>query len=203
MEWIEKIINILGGVSIVFTGVVAYLGKLYFERFRLKQEGRVRELQARIDATNAGLKSKFENCVYVTKNHFDKEFSAYNSIWCSMFELKECVVALRPALDYFDKQEPLEERKLKRLRKFKETYNLLVTNVESNRPFIPSDIYTAIREFQQCCRKESIEYEHSNLYENGMNYWKEAELNVKEILRFLDVICDHIRNRLHKLSVIE
>lgn len=203
MEWLEKIFNVLGGVSVIFTGVVAYVGKLYFERFKASQDAKNRDLQASIDATHAGLKSKLENSVYVTKNHFDKEFSAYSSIWSSMFELKESVVALRPTLDYVDESESLKERKLRRLRKFKDSYNLLVNNVESNRPFIPNDIYTVIREFQLCCRKESIEYEHSNLHEDGMQYWKDAESNTNEIIRVLDVVCEAIRSRLHKLSVIE
>lgn len=203
MEWLEKAINILGGVSIVFTGIIAYVGKLYFERFKTNQDARNKELQASIDATHAGLKSKLENSVYVTKNHFDKEFSAYSSIWGAMFELKESVVALRPPFDCVNEEESVSERKLRRLRKFKESYNLLVNNVESNRPFIPNDIYTVIREFQRCCRKESIEYEHSSLHENGMQYWKDAEANTNEIIKVLDIVCEAIRNRLHKLSVIE
>lgn len=203
MEWIDTIISALGGLSIIITGIVAYIGKLYFERFKASQNTTNRELQASIDATHAGLKSKLENCVYVTKTHFDKEFSAYSSIWSAMFELKESVVALRPVLDYVDKSESLEDRKLRRLRRFKESYNLLVANVESNRPFIPSDIYTDIRNFQQQCRKESIEYEHSNIHENRMSYWKDAEINVKEVINIFDVVCEMIRNRLYKLSVIE
>lgn len=203
MDYIDKIINMLGGVSVVITGVVAYVGKLYFEKYKTTQEARNKELQASIDATNAGLKSKLENSVYVTKNQFDKEFSAYSNIWGAMFELKESVVSLRPPLDYIDKQEKLEERKLRRLRKFKEAFNSLVAHVESNRPFIPVDIYASIREFQQCCRKESIEYEHASLNDAGMRYWKDAEENIKEVLKNLDNVCEVIRGRLYKLSVIE
>ncbi|WP_275063477.1 hypothetical protein [Enterobacter ludwigii] len=203
MDFFDKIINMLGGVSVVITGVVAYVGKLYFERYKATQEARNKELQANIDATNAGLKSKLENSVYVTKNQFDKEFSAYSNIWGAMFELKESVVNLRPPLDYIDKQETLEERKLRRLQKFKEAFNLLVTHVESNRPFLPVGIYTFIREFQRCCRKESIEYEHACLNEDGMRYWKDAEVNINEVLKNMDNVCEVIRERLHKLSVIE
>ncbi|MCW1433703.1 hypothetical protein OLN68_06105 [Citrobacter freundii] len=203
MDLILKIINLLGGLSILITAIIAYVGKLYFERFKANQEAKNRELQASIDATSAGLKSKLENSVYVTKNQFDKEFTAYSVIWSSVFELKEDTIMLRPVIDYFDQDESFNDRKLRRLRKFKDSFNLLVRHVESNRPFIPVDIYNNINGFKMSCRKESISYEHGNPDYDGVEYWKDSEKNMKEIVRMLDLVCEDIRSRLFNLSVIE
>ena len=203
MDLILKVINLLGGLSIIITAIIAYVGKLYFERFKANQEAKNRELQASIDATSAGLKSKLENSVYVTKNQFDKEFIAYGDIWGAMFELKEYTLQLRPPLDRIYNDKSIDEYKLERLQKFNESFNLLVKYVESNRPFISIDIYMSIVAFRNVCRKESIEYEHGDpAYDRG-KYWKDSQENRMEIARLLDVVCEGIRSRLFNLSVIE
>lgn len=203
MDILFKAINVLGGVSLVITAIVGYFGKLYIEKFKSNQDATNKELQAKIDATSAGLKSKLEKSVHVTKSYFDKEFLAYSEIWGLMFSLKEHTVSLRPVLEYVDATETLDERKSRRLKAFTESFNSLVRRVESNRPFIPIEIYENIRAFQIVCRKESIGYEHGNPYGDGMSYWGESEENVAEIIRMLDVVCEDIRSRLHNLSVIE
>lgn len=176
---------------------------MYFEKFKANQETKNRELQASIDAASAGLRSKLESSFYVTKSQFDKEFSAYDVIWNAVFELKESVLQLRPVLDYFDKNKSFSERKLRGLRKFKDSFNLLVNYVESNRPFIPIDIYANIYAFRTSCQIESISYEHGNPDYDGADFWRDMEENKTEIIRLLNIICEDIRIRLFNLSVIE
>ena len=203
MEYIHILVNLLGGVSIILTALIGFIGKLYFERFKSRQDALNKQLQASIDAANSALKSKHERSVYVTKSQFDKEFSCYSSIWGAAFELKECVMELRPVLDFTDENEPFEIRKERRLLKFKEAFNAFVVHSESNKPFLPLEVYEKIEKFRIECRKESILYQYGDPKGPIEEYWEVAEKNRKIINDLLDEVCELIRKRLHALSVIE
>ena len=60
MKWLLDALSILGGVSFVAIAVVSYLSKLYLERFRRKQDEKIKELQSIFDKTNAEIKAKCE-----------------------------------------------------------------------------------------------------------------------------------------------
>ncbi|SFF34486.1 hypothetical protein SAMN05216563_12513 [Phytobacter palmae] len=197
------LVNLLGGVSIILTTLIGFIGKLYFEKFKSRQDALNKQLQASIDAANSALKSKHESSVYVTKSQFDKEFSSYSSIWGAAFELKECVMELRPMLDFTDENESFEKRKERRLLKFKEAFNAFVIHSESNKPFLPLEVYERIELFRVECRKESILYHYGDPDRPVEEYWNVAEKNRKIISELFDEICEAIRQRLHALSVIE
>lgn len=69
MEMIKEILALFGGVSIVLTGLVAYLGKTRLEAFK-----------SQLQQTETKLKSLLDRAVHVTKTQFDKEFSIYQEI---------------------------------------------------------------------------------------------------------------------------
>ena len=173
MDLVYKILASLGGISFVVSGILAWLGKVYIEKYKARLNREFAEFQSQLSATNEKIRAKLDNSVYVTKAYFDKELSAYNLIWNSMFETRESVLHLRPSLDHFDPAEPFDERKLRRLRKFKDTFNLFVTSVESNNPDEPN-----------------------------FEYWKEAELSRSAISKLFDDTCEAIRTRMHTLTVV-
>ncbi|MCV5145360.1 hypothetical protein OFB99_11240 [Escherichia coli] len=119
-----------------------------------------------------------------------------------MFETRESVLKLRPALDHFDPNEPFEERKFRRLKVFFDAFNTFVTSVESNKPFISPEVYIILDRFRKECFSESISFQHGDPEFDWQNYWKEAELNRTTIIKLFDETCDAIRDRMHTLTVV-
>lgn len=202
MELLFKILASLGGISFIASGVLVWVGKVYIEKYKARLNKDAAEFQSQLSATNERIKAKLDNSVYVTKAYFDKELSAYNLIWNSMFEVKESALGLRPPMDMVDPNEPFEARKFKRLRKFAETFNSFVISVESNKPFISPEVYKVLDDFRKACRSESTSFEHTDPESEWVRYWKEADLNRKTISQLFDDTCDAIRTRMHTLTVV-
>lgn len=202
MDLVFKVLASLGGVSFVASGIFVWIGKVYLERYKSRLNKDIAEFQSQLSATNERIKARLDNSVYVTKAYFDKELSAYSLIWNSMFETRESVLKLRPALDHVDPNEPFEERKFRRLKVFSDAFNTFVTSVESNKPFISPEVYIILDRFRKECLSESISFKHSDPEFDGQNYWKEAELNHTTIIKLFDETCDAIRDRMHTLTVV-
>ncbi|MCU6283656.1 hypothetical protein [Enterobacter cloacae] len=202
MDLAYKILASLGGISFIVSGILAWLGKVYIEKYKSRLNKEYAELQSQLSATNEKIRAKLDNSVYVTKAYFDKELSAYNLIWNSMFETRESVLHLRPHLDHVDPAETFDERKLRRLRKFKDAFNLFVTSVESNKPFISPEVYSILDDYRKSCLTEAIMFEHGDPEAPNFEYWKEAELSRIAISKLFDDTCEAIRARMHTLTVV-
>lgn len=204
MELFYKILASLGGISFIVSGVLAWTGKVYIEKYKARLNKDAAKFQSQLSATNERIRAKLDNSVYVTKAYFDKELSAYNLIWNSMFETRENVLKLRPAMDQVDPEEPFEERKFRRLKDFSVAFNAFIVNVESNKPFISPEVYKILDSFRKECRSESILFEHGDphLQNEWAKYWKEAEVNRTTISKLFDDTCDAIRARMHTLTVV-
>lgn len=203
MKWFYDALNILGGISFVSVAVIGYLGKLYFERYKRKQDEKIKSLQSRLDLTNAEMKSKLENINHVSKAQFDKEFSIYHEIWSCIFEVADSVSKLRPVLDHFDPNESSEERRERRLKAFYDRYNPLVVAIESNRPFYFEQVYKLVCEYRDLCRKEAFEYQHYEDYPNFKDYWESHEDNMKLIKEVMQKCSEAIRDRIYSLTIIK
>ena len=136
MDLVFKILASWGGVSFVASGIFVWIGKVYLERYKSRLNKDIAEFQSQLSATNERIKAKLDNSVYVTKAYFDKELSAYSLIWNSMFETRESVLKLRPALDHFDPNEPFEERKFFSMHLILLLQVLSLTNRSSHQRFI-------------------------------------------------------------------
>lgn len=206
MKWLYDVLNVLGGISFVTVAVVGYLGKLYFERYKRKQDEKIKNLQARLDLTHAEIKSQLEKVNHVSKAQFDKEFSIYHEIWSCIFEAADTVSKLRPVIDYIPINETYkegEERKKNRLKSFYEKYNPLVVAIEANRPFYYEDVYKLVCEYRDLCRKEAFEYQNYNDYPNTKDYWGAHEENMRMIKECMEKCSEAIRDRIYSLTIIK
>ncbi len=202
MDLVYKVLASLGGVSFITTGLLAWVGKIYLETYKSRLNKEIAVFQSQLSATNERIKANLDNSVYVTKSYFDKELSAYSLIWSSMFETRESVLKLRPAMDHLDPNEQFEHRKLRRLNDFSVAFNKFVISVESNKPFISPEVYIILDSFRKACLSESIAFHHGDPESDWLNYWKVAELNRTTITKLFDDTCDAIRKRMHTLTVV-
>lgn len=179
----------LGGVSVVLTGLFAYLGNT-----------RLESLKSDLAATNERLRAELSHSVHVTQAQFDLELQIYRDIWAALFPVRNQTYALRPMLDSFDPSESQEDRMKRRLKDFGQAFNPASTVLENNRPFIPPDIYASFREILTLCRTEAIEYQHRDPNEMK-EYWHSARRNQEQMQNLIDATCASIQKRLSESTV--
>ncbi|ELY4673573.1 hypothetical protein SM021_004233 [Cronobacter muytjensii] len=203
VKWMYDFLNILGGISFITVSVVGYLGKLYFERYKRKQDEKIKNLQSRLDLTNAEFKSQFEKINHVSKSQFDKEFAIYHEIWACIFGVANSVSKLRPVLDRYAPDESREVRRERRLKTFYDNYNPLVVAMESNRPFYFEDVYKLVCEYRDLCRKEALEYQHEDDYPHPKKYWESHQENMRLIKDCMEKCSEAIRDRIYSLTIVK
>jgi hypothetical protein len=189
MEVLKIILNTLGGVSVVLTGLFAYFGNLRLEKFK-----------ADLADTNTKLKAVLESSVHVSMAQFDKEFAIYQQIWVLLVALRAKTLSLRPVMDHVDPKKTEEERMQRRLKAFSEAFFTFRDAMEENRPFYAHSVYECLVKIFDVCHTESIEYQYK---EPGWSkeYWEKSRENNQKIIASIDSCCELIRTRISSLSV--
>lgn len=188
---ISDIFGIFGGISVVITGLFAYLGRT-----------RLEALRGDLAATNFKLSAALSHSVHVTRAQFDLELEIYSEIWKVLFPVRVHTYALRPTLDQFDPSESEDERSRRRLKGFGEAFNAASGLTEERRPFIPQEVYGEFRGILDLCREEAIEYEERDPNEMK-EYWRSARENRNKIEKGFDLACAAIQRRLSRAAVVE
>lgn len=191
MENISEILGLLGGVSVVVTGLIAYFGKLRLEKYK-----------SDLHSTNQKLKTLLEQSSHVTKAQFDKEFEIYHEIWSALIPLRQHTMQLRPMLDQFDPKELEEERIRKRLFKFGEAFNVYHDLIEKNKPFYSEKVYLSLSKVLGLCYVEALDYGNKD-DRNLKEYWQQQREKREIICQSIDDSCEIIRSRIESLSIIE
>lgn len=190
LEIFTPILEMLGGASVILTGLFAYFGNLRLEKYK-----------ADIEATNTKLSGFMESSVHVSKAQFDKEFSIYQQIWMLLVELRVKTLSLSPVMDYVDPDETEEERMQKRLLSFNEAFVAFRNGMEHNRPFYVHSVYVSLNQILKLCHTESIEYRYKK--SNGdTDFWKKTIMNHQNIVDSIDSCCELIRDRISSLAVV-
>lgn len=187
---LTDILSALGGVSVILTALIAYLGKT-----------RLEALKNDLAATNEKLRAALAHSVHVTQAQFDLELDIYKKLWAELFPVRMRTYALRPMLDQVDANEPEQERIRRRLKEFGEAYNCASAFLEQNRPFVPVAIYAAFRDILTLCHEEAVEFEHSSPLERK-EYWQTARKNQEKMTVLFDTACDAIQRRLGSASIV-
>ncbi len=188
-EFLKIVLNTLGGVSVILTGLFAYFGNLRLEKFK-----------AVLADTNTKLKSALESSVHVSKAQFDKEFAIYQQIWVLLVALRAKTLSLRPVMDRVDPKETEEDRMQRRLNEFGEAFFSFRNAMEQNRPFYAHSVYECLVEIFEICHEESIDYEYKELGWSK-EYWQKSRENNQKIVATIDSCCELIRTRISSLSV--
>lgn len=191
MEMIKEILALFGGVSIVLTGLVAYLGKTRLEAFK-----------SQLQQTETKLKSLLDRAVHVTKTQFDKEFSIYQEIWASLVPLRAATFSLRPMLDHVDPNESEEERMRRRLSEFSVAFAKYRDLVEQHKPFYAPQVYASLANIMQLCHNEAVDYRYKSA-NDLREYWEGQKKSQDAIISTIDECCELIRTRVEKLAVLE
>jgi len=140
------------------------------------------------------LKSESERRNLIHKYQFEKEFFIYTDLWAKLIELRNTTASLRPAFDTLDTTKNEEEIKKERTEKQFMKLIDVVESFDKNRPFYSKEIYDKINGLIKLTRHEGIDYFYSE--KKDIQYWKDSEKNIKEIVESMDNISDLIRKRI-------
>ena len=188
-EVLKVVLNTLGGVSVVLTGLFAYLGNLRLEKFK-----------ADLTETNTKLKAALESSIHVSKAQFNKEFAIYQQIWILLVALRVKTLSFRPIMDRVNPKESEEDRMQRRLNEFGEAFFDFRDAMEEQRPFYAHSVYECLVEIFDLCHTESIEYQYKEPGWSKEN-WQNSRENNQKIVTTIDSCCELIRTRISSLSV--
>lgn len=190
MKTLSEILGLLGGASVVITGLIAYLGNTRLEAFK-----------SNLAVANNKINAFIDRSTHVSKAQFDKEFGVYQEIWEAMIPLRQSTLTLRPMLDQTDPNQPEEERIKERLQKFGPAFMTYRDIIEKNKPFYAESVYEKLFKVLELCHTEAIEYQFKD-DRNLKDYWEGQRKNHVAINKAIDDSCESIRKRIESLSVM-
>jgi hypothetical protein len=195
---------LFGGVQVVLTGLVTWLGKVWLNRIHERDKKLVLEhvetLKAGLAATNQRLQAVLDKGLHVHRVQFDTEFEAYRDVWDSVIEVSNAALKLRPAMDCLPENREAERRH--RLQEFDDANRAFAQKVYKMRPFYDESVFGELFEFLKLLRSEAADY----ATEEGSGdpeYWRRALKNAGEIPAHMNALCARIRSRIREMNPVD
>ena len=203
-----EVIGVMGGVQVLLTGLVGWLGKLWLGRQLANEQARLdaklEDVKSSLAATNQRLQSALDRILHGQKLQIEKEFACLEEIWKALVALKTSALSLRPPLDAYDPSESVEKRRERRLKAFSDAWSAFGTLVETNKPFYPSQVYKKLRDLSSVAHGEAIEYHLEDKRAGGSAAYLDAATNNQAaIASGVDDVCDAIRLRVFTEAAAE
>jgi len=134
--------------------------------------------------------------LHVYQTRYNREFDILTELAEKLIPLRNAALALRPALDFTNSDEPEEERKKNRLDDWAKAADAFRNVAEFRRPFYPEEIYNLCIELVKKTRSEAISYGVTKYNpQKDEEYWEQAEKNGDEIAELANQVLDGIRSR--------
>lgn len=143
---------------LVVKGLSGHLADRWLARYKSDLDKEFENYRDTLVQRRKRVEAELGHRTYISKTHFDTEFTAVKDIFGALGKLRLSFNGLRPFLDWTPEDEG-EKLKLisARLTHFIERFNILVDAVESAYPFIPEEVYA---ELQTCTMAAQIEIQH-------------------------------------------
>ena len=194
---------VFGGVQLVLTSLVAWLGKVWLNRIHERDKGEilsaVEKLKADLAATNQRLQATLDKGLHVHRVQFDVEYGAYRDVWDSLVDIANCALKLRPAMDTIPNDRDAERRR--RLEEFDAANRVFAQKVHKMRPFYEQSVFVELLAFLKIVRTEAADYA-TERGAGGAEYWDRALKAADEIPARMEVVCDRIRSRIREMTPV-
>lgn len=183
---------------IIFIGVLVLLAKNFFPAYfgkkgeNLATKEDIEEITRKIESMKATVGSQ----LYIHQTRYQNEFVILQDLSEKLVDLRDSALSLRPTVDSFDPNEPEEERKGKRLRRYHEAAMAFYKLYETRKPFYPDEIYDGVRALDKIVWKEVVQYKHGSGKGYDRDYWDKSVANAQEISQMTDKVMDLIRDRI-------
>lgn len=194
----------IGGISAVILACIKFsvniIAKRLEERYTLKLN---KELEK--------YKSNLDNKTYISKTKFEAEFKIYRELTKAFFEMVKDVSIMIPAgiASYPADKEKREKYENNLYSNASKTTVIAQEVLNSNIPFIPSDLYEKYNEILGDCKVQLGVFEDSrndlyrSLPDEKEGFSSEDYKLSREILKKFNILNESIREYLSKLDVLE
>ena len=179
-----------GGVG---AAIIGLLGKLWVD-------SKLERAKANYEKDIANLKAKLAQKQTIHKLQFEKEFSIYLELWKALVRLRNTSADLVRRSEFITSKETTEQRRDRKDKEFKDSYNELIQLVEDQQPFYAKEVYEKASKILSESWKQSINVILLNLQPE---YYVKEEERFKEILRVIAGIESSIRERIGLISSAE
>lgn len=143
----------VGGAGAIVAACVRFASKRLSEamlkKYQAKLEKDIEQYKSELNREAERYKTKLSSLTFVTQRQFDTEFTAYQTLFDSLFEFSAHTANLYPVFD----QVPVDENERKemyrqRYEDYCAAFNRFSETLEKNAPFIPKrnyDIFSNLR----------------------------------------------------------
>jgi len=149
--------GIFGGVSIVLSAIIAWMGKVLATKISQKSDARIQqqleEMRAELEEIKQKYRGNVEQKINVHKLKYEKEMQAYSGIWESIMLYRRYFERLIQIIISCDKRKvPVDRDDFKEMySRFHLAYKEVDDAIHGHAPFIPDDIYSLLFPlFNQC-----------------------------------------------------
>lgn len=207
--------GIFGGVSIVFSAVIAWIGKVLATKISQKSDVRMQqkleEMRAELEEIKQKYRGNVEQKINIHKLKYEKEMQAYSGIWESIMLYRRYFERLIQIVISCDKRKiPVARDDFKDMySRFHLAYKEVDDAIHGYAPFIPDDIYCLLLPlFNQCgilgAKIDDITFsDEFYLQSSHVNETNTLMDGYMAINAMVEELSSKIRKHLDAISVIE
>lgn len=209
----------IGGTAAV-AGLSKWLGEVWLGRILTKEKAqydqqleqlkagyeiKLEQYKDALDRSKNLLRAQIDGFVFVTRAHFESEFSAYKEIFENLGEVRLLMPAMHPQIEVTHESDTSEE-KLKRLlanlKQLEEAHNKAVRTVEYRGPFYPEDILDRLSKCLQLVRAEILHVQTGGNNTFSPAWHVAGEKRVQDFLAAYHQASDAVRQRIATLKIL-
>jgi hypothetical protein len=200
MITLSGIVGLVGGISVVATGLIAFLGRSWMLRLIESERGSAQAqmdfLRAELQSMNQRLQAVTEKPTFMNKPELEKAYERHGEVFEKLIELRYAATRLRPVLDQADPSETDGDCARMRLHDFREAAQAYREVFEKNRLLYAGTAYAALFRVMDKCQTESVEYLCRD--RGWKEYWGNIRQNLRGILDAIENSRTAISTRLYR-----
>ena len=196
--------GLLGGAAAV-AGAAKFLGRWWLEKQKARYAQELEEFRHKLHQQSSRIQAEIDRSVFVTRAHFETEFSAMKEVFAKLAEVRLQISALRP---FFGVQPANDTRdtRLKRLadqlQRFSAAYNELLATTENLKPFYPESIHAAVEECRRAAHAEIVQIQTAGDQSFTTDWYSNGDDNITRFLTAYNSVTDLMRQRISQLAIV-
>jgi anion-transporting ArsA/GET3 family ATPase len=208
MDWpttIESLVTgALGGLGTVY-GLSRFLGNMWLEKQKARYSKELEDFKNQLSKEQKRIQAEIDSSVFVTRAHFETEFSAMKDIFKALAEVKMSLNAFRSydAADRDEGNERLIESFPTKLRTLAQADRRLVIKMEELGAFYSPELYDEVNRCHIASEFEIRRLQNVRIEEIGNRLMTDDGIaNHNQFGRCYSRASQIIRDRLSKLAVL-
>lgn len=211
-ETVLSAIGSFGGAGAIIVACAhlasKHLSEAMLKRYQANLEKDIEEYKSKLNREAEKYRTKLDSLTFVTQRQFDTEFTAYQTLFDSLFEFSTHTANLYPTIDHvpIDEDEKKEMYR-RRYEDFCTAFNRFSETLEKNAPFIPKENYDLFSDLRKEAHEIACSYPDIRIIDDPdfrTDYNAIASDNFKKTRQFNENVSaakDTVRNYLATLKV--